>query len=101
MQVTTVIRDDDRVRIEETVVLTPDDVDVLLRLMQGSLQLMGNGDWHHTIYGRDLPPGGDPPEAERDEDTGYLHCRVEASYVRRVFARLFPGREIYEERPEF
>lgn len=81
--------------------LTEEERDILCRFMQAGLQAMGNGDFRATIFGTLTPPGGDPPDAERDEDTGFLHCRVEADYVEPIFAKLFPGVPIYQQRPEF
>ncbi len=81
--------------------LTEDERDILCRFMQIALQEMGNGDLNGTIFGTLTPPGGDPPNAERDEYTGFLHNRVEQDYVIPIFQKLFPGKGIWEARPEW
>lgn len=81
--------------------LTEAERDILCRFMQQGLQLMGNGDFSGTIFGTLTPSGGDPPDAERDEDTGFLHSRVEQGYVLAIFEKLFPGKPVYEFRQEW
>jgi len=83
--------------------LSDDEREILCRFMQGSLQLMDNGDFAASIFGRG-PTFGEPlpdeyREEERNED-GYLHSRVEQDWVRPIFGKLFPGRQVYEFRDD-
>lgn len=75
--------------------LTEDEREILCRFMQQGMQALGNGDFTGSIFGTAVPPGGEPEYAERDED-GYLQNQTELNFVAPIFAKLFPGREVYE-----
>lgn len=74
--------------------LTPDDWRVLEGSLLATIEAMSNGDFPSSIFGtrpdEEIPAGMLPEWAERNEEYGDYHPRVEVAAVRFVFAKLFP-----------
>lgn len=71
--------------------LVSDDWLVVRQALAQMVQILGIGDSPTSLFGSEAPPGGDPPDSERDPYDGYLSQRTECAIVADAFAKLFPG----------